>query len=271
MSLRILSYNIRRAGTGREELLAAVIRAANVDLAVLQEATRPAVVARLATMTGLEAYAAIAGRSLAFISRIPIAHHRWVRPRFSQHAFLEIIPRELDVHVIGVHLSAVHAAWTERRRVRELRSLLADLTRSQLGPHVVIGDFNTIAPDEQLDVSRLPRRLRLLVWLSGGRIRWQTIAIMLGAGYADSFRGVHAGEAGPTFPTWDPHIRLDYAFVPKQDVERVTRCDVVTHGSVVRSASDHFPLRLEFAIDSLNVFSGVPEEHRPEAEPLRVR
>jgi endonuclease/exonuclease/phosphatase family metal-dependent hydrolase len=234
---------------GREELIAGVIRQADVDLVVLQEATRPHVVSRLAALTGLESHAASAGRSLAYLSRVQIEHHRWVRPRFSQHAFLEVVPRDIDFHIIGVHLSAVHTAWTERRRVRELRSLLADLITSQTGPHVVMGDFNTIAPDEKLDVARLPRRLRLLVYLSGGRIRWQTIAMMLGAGYTDSFRTIHAAEAGSTFPTWDPHIRLDYAFVPKDDVSLIARCEVVTDGAAARAASDHFPLRLELTID----------------------
>ena len=220
-------------------------------------------VARLADLTGLESHAASAGRSLAYLSRVPISRHRWVRPRFSQHAFLEVVPRQVDVRIIGVHLSAVHAAWTERRRVRELRSLLADLITSQTGPHVVIGDFNTIAPDEELDVAKLPRRLRLLVYLSGGRIRWQTIAIMLGAGYTDGYRTIHAADAGPTFPTWDPHIRLDYVFVPKDDVGRIARCEVVTDGVDARAASDHFPLRLELSVDA-----GVLEQ-KPSGTELR--
>ena len=77
--------------------------------------------------------------------------------------------------MFGVHLSALHAAWTERRRVFELRSLLRSVERHQHGFHVLAGDFNTLAPTENLDVARLPARLRPFVWLSGGRIRWRTI------------------------------------------------------------------------------------------------
>jgi endonuclease/exonuclease/phosphatase family metal-dependent hydrolase len=249
MLLRILSYNIRRGGSGREDALASVIRDADVDLVVLQEATSRNVVARLATLVGFDEYAASPGRSLAFLSRVAVERHQWVRPRFSQHAFLEIVPSGLNVRIIGVHLSAVHAAWTERRRVHELRGLLAELAQGQTGPHLVIGDFNTIAPDEHLDLARLPRRLRLLVWLSGGRIRWQTIAIMLGAGYSDAFRTIHEGDAGATFPTWDPHIRLDYAFVPRPHTSHLIDCHVVAEGATVRLASDHFPLRIELSID----------------------
>jgi len=35
----------------------------------------------------------------------------------------------------------------------------------QHGFHVLAGDFNTLAPGEQLEVGRLPRRLRPFVWL----------------------------------------------------------------------------------------------------------
>jgi len=245
--LRILSYNIQRGGVGRERHLADVINQQAPDVVVLQEATRPDVVERLAHATGMTTFGASRGRSLGFLSRVPIARHLWVRPLWSQHAFLEIVPKDMDGRIFGVHLSAVHAAWTEARRVRELRSLLTAIREHDRSHHVLIGDFNTIAPDERLDVSQLPRRLRLLVWLSGGRIRWQTIAIILGAGYIDGFRQLHEGDPGLTFPTWGPHVRLDYVFLPKPFASRLGACQVVTEGASLQLASDHFPLRAEIA------------------------
>lgn len=244
----LLSYNIARGGVGREAQLAAVINEQSPDVVVLQEATRPDIVARLARATNMIASGSTRGRSLGFLSRVPIAKHRWVRPRWSQHAFLEIVPEGMELHIIGVHLSAVHSAWTEARRVRELRSLLAAIEHTGESHHVLVGDFNTLAPDERLDVARLPGRLRLLVWLSGGRIRWQTIAIMLGAGYVDGFRRLHEGDPGLTFPTWDPQVRLDYVFVPHTFASRLRACEVVTDGVNARRASDHFPLRAELAV-----------------------
>jgi exodeoxyribonuclease III len=246
VKLTVLSYNIKRGGVGRVESLASVINRQSPDLVVLQEATRPDLVRQLADLTGMSTAIASRGRSVACISRVAIESHRYARPRFSQHAFLEIVPRGTDVRVFGVHLSAVHAAWTERRRVRELRSMLATLDRYGDSFRVVIGDFNTLAPNEALDFARLPFRLRVLVWLSGGRIRWQTIAIMLGADYIDAFRACDAADSGYTFPTWDPHVRLDYAFVPKAYADRLTSCRVVGDGADVQRASDHFPLRIEF-------------------------
>jgi exodeoxyribonuclease-3 len=247
-TLRILSYNILRGGVGRERQLAAVINEHSPDVVLCQEATRPEVIERVAELASMPTCGAMRGRSLAFMSRVPIAEHRWIRPRWSQHAFLELVPRDGDVRIFGVHLSAVHAAWTEARRVRELRSLLAAIKQHDTTHHVLVGDFNTLAPDERLDVARLPLRLRALVWLSGGRIRWQTIAIMLGADYVDGFRRLHTTDVGFTFPTWDPHVRLDYVFVPRSFAERLQVCEVVSTPSVVRLASDHHPVLAEIQV-----------------------
>ena len=48
MALRVLSYNICRGGSGKDEELSAVIAAARPDIVVFQEATVPAVVEGLA-------------------------------------------------------------------------------------------------------------------------------------------------------------------------------------------------------------------------------
>lgn len=238
--MRLLTYNIQHGGRGRERAIAAMIRAAEPDLVLLQEARFPEEVNRIADLAGLSQFGARRGESLAFMSRTPVAHAQWHKPRVSRHAFLEVVPEGTSWRVFGVHLSAVHAAWTEQRRVFELRALLRSIAAHQ-GPHVLAGDFNTLAPGEVLDPWKLPARLRALVWLSGGRVRWKTIQAVLDAGYLDSFRHVHPDVVGSTFPTWDPHIRLDYLFVPAAYVERVQDCRVVV-GAEARDASDHFPL-----------------------------
>ena len=92
MTLRLLSHNIRRGGAGREQPLAAVIRAVAPDIVVLEEATRPEVVECLARETGMQQWSARAGKSLAFMSRQPVTHFAAHRPAISRHAFLEIVP-----------------------------------------------------------------------------------------------------------------------------------------------------------------------------------
>lgn len=239
--MRLLSYNIKHGGRGREAALADVIDDAAPDLVVLQEARDPAVVHRIAERLGFAQCGARAGHSLGFMSRQPVRHVEWHRPRVSRHAFLEIVPADGAWRVFGVHLSAVHAAWTEQRRVFELRALLAAIARYQDGPHVLTGDFNTLAPGELFDPRKLPGRLRALVWLSGGRVRWRTIQLILDAGYRDAYRHLHPDLVGSTFPTWDPHIRLDYAFVRDAHLASIAQCEVLTPGRA-RDASDHFPL-----------------------------
>lgn len=244
-TLKILSYNIKLGGVGREEPIASVINVDAPDIVILQEATRPHSVRRIAELTRMPTVICEPGRSVACITRLAVKSHRYVRPLFSQHAFLEIVPNDIEMRFFGVHLSAVHAAWTERRRVRELRSMLAAIRDAADTFHIIAGDFNTLAPNEALDVTRLPYRLRVLVWLSGGRIRWQTIAIMLGANYIDSFRTLESTDPGYTFPTWEPHVRLDYAFLPKPNSDRLISCQVAAEAPEVKRASDHFPLRVE--------------------------
>ena len=221
-----------------------MIAAARPDIVVFQEATVPAVVERLAQRTGMAQWAATRGESLGFMSREKVRHYEWHHPRFSRHAFLEIEPEAGNMRIFGVHLSALYSAWTERHRVIELRALLAAIAQHQHGFHVLTGDFNTLAPGDLLDFRKLPHRLRALVWLSGGRIRWRTIQIVLDAGYVDAYRALNGAEVGHTFPTWAPHVRLDYMFVPSGFAGRVSACEIVNHPSAP-AASDHFPLLAE--------------------------
>jgi exodeoxyribonuclease-3 len=244
VTLRLLSYNIRRGGVGRVDAVAGVIRDCAPDVVVLQEATRPDVVRALAAATGLHEFASRRGRSVAFLSRVAVAWHAWRRPLLSQHAYLEIALAGVPLQIVGVHLSAVHAAWTERRRLIELGALLRAVRARPRGFHVLAGDFNTLAPGELLDVQRLPMRLRPFVWLSGGSIRWKTVATVLAAGYADAWRHWHSAGDGSTFPARNPHLRLDYMFAPEGEVGRIRRCDVVAPAGAAH-ASDHLPLLAE--------------------------
>ena len=245
--MRLLSYNIRYGGAGREDAISGIIARCRPDLVVVQEATDPAVMARLAAKTGMAEWRSYARQSLGFLSRVPVADAAWHKPRFSRHAFVEIVPAGRRVRIFGVHLSAVHAAWTERRRLFEIRALLRAIARHQDGFHVLAGDFNTLAPGETLDVRRLPLRLRPFVWMSGGRIKWRTVQLVLDSGYVDVYRIQHALAPGRTFPSWDPHLRLDYLFTPRDYAERIERCDVVDDADAP-VASDHLPIVVDFRV-----------------------
>ena len=243
MNLRVLSYNIFRGGIGREAPLATVIQSADADVVILQEAYRPHVVKQLADACGMKHWASSAGHSVAFLSRVEVAGHVWRRVRWAKRAYLEVVTAG-GMCIYGVHLSAVHSNLTEQRRAYEVRALLRSVERHQHGMHLVTGDFNTLAPGERLDMNKLPPRLRALAWVTGKSIRWITIRMMLEAGYVDGYRKFH-GDDGHTFTTMDPHVRLDYAFLPEPSKGSLMRCEVVRDVAAVKQASDHFPLLSE--------------------------
>ncbi|MGA9771591.1 MAG: endonuclease/exonuclease/phosphatase family protein [Blastocatellia bacterium] len=242
MILKLLSYNIRFGGLKRETQLAEVIRAIAPDLVVFQEATAPGVIENLAEATGLHFWAARPAHSIGYISRIEIAHHEWHHPAGAKHSFLEIVPTGSEFRIFGLHLSAMFSKWSERRRAREIRALLSSIKRHQTGFHVLVGDFNTLAPGELLDTRRMPAWIRAMIWISGREIQRETIQVMLDAEYADGYRFLHPEDKGYTFPIWDPHLRLDYLFVPARYTDHLKDCQVITGLPAVKTASDHFPL-----------------------------
>ena len=243
MILKLLSYNIRFGGLRREARLAEVINAAKPDLVVFQEAIAPSVIETLAKVTQMPVWGAIKNRSSGFISRVDIAHYKWHFPEGSKHSFLEIVPAGTNARIFGLHLSARFSKWDERKRAREIRALLQAVAAHQKGVHLLVGDFNTLAPGELLDVQRMPAWIRALVWLSGRDIQRETIQVLIDAGYVDGFRLLHT-ERGYTFPVWDPHLRLDYVFLPQHSASRIKSCEVIANSNTL-TASDHFPLLAE--------------------------
>ena len=248
MTFRLLTYNILNGGVGRTDAIAAVINACAPDLVLLQEATVPSTVERLAEATGMADWRTFKRQSLGYMSRRPVVFCQWIRPRISRHAFIEIVPEGEQLIVFGVHLSAVLAAWTEQRRTLEFRALMRSVAYHEDRFHVLAGDFNTIAPSDKLEIRTLPLYLRQLIWLSGGAVRWRAIQTVLDAGYADAFRMLHPDDAGFTLPTANPQVRLDYVFAPRSHAARVLACEVVRHPAAV-GASDHFPVMADLQIN----------------------
>jgi len=244
-TLRLLSYNIRFGGRGRETRIAAVITQAKPDLVVLQEATDTRVVERLSELTEMPHWAAKRRHSTAFLSRSAVDQHEWRYHRALQRAVLEIDVE--GVRVFGVHLRATHSNYNERGRMREVRAILELVQSAGDGFHVLTGDFNTLAPGEPLNMKKLPMRYKVLAFMLGGRITFRAIQLMHDAGYVDAYRQLHS-DPGFTFPAWDPHVRLDYLFTPERFADRIKSCDVMTDISEPAKATDHLPLLAEIAL-----------------------
>ena len=138
-------------------------------------------------------------------------------------ALAPCVPRDhpaegADVTVVGVHLSAVHSAWTERRRGLELRALLADPASararlSRAGRRLQHARAGRDARPPQAAAAAAALRL--------AERRPDPLADDPGRPRRRLRRRVPpspSAEPGYTFPTWDPHLRLDYLFVPAGDI-----------------------------------------------------
>ena len=244
MILKLLTYNIRYGGVGRESLISEVIRSAAPDIVIFQEAIVPHIITRISQEAGMRFHVSRKNLSVACCSRVNIRHHEWFYPRGSKHPYLEICPDGVEGRIFGVHLRAMFSNWGERRRKQEIQSLLNSVKEHQHGFHLVAGDFNTLAPNELLDLKKMPRWIRTIMWLSGRDLQRETIQLMLDSGYADGFRSLNGDEKGYTLPTYDPQLRLDYVFVAASELFRLSKCWVITQPPAP-SASDHFPLLCE--------------------------
>src|SRR5215213_8528677 len=91
MTFRLLTYNILQGGGGRTDLIAKVINACAPDLMLLQEATNPANVERLAAAIGMSDWRSFKCKVLGLIRRKKIAFTQWIRPRISRPAFIEVV------------------------------------------------------------------------------------------------------------------------------------------------------------------------------------
>jgi exodeoxyribonuclease-3 len=245
MTLKLLSYNIHFGGRKKQSQIAEVINAIAPDIVVFQEAIAPDVIEYLSSQCAMPFCAARHRHSIGFISRIEVAHYEWHYPPGSKHSFLEIQLNGSQARIFGLHLSARFSKWSERQRHQEIRALLEGIKQHQHGFHVIVGDFNTLAPGEVFNLTLMPLWIRALLWLSGRDIRRDTIQTMLDAGYLDGFRTLYPKDKGYTFPVWQPHVRLDYLFLPSRYLPQLKSCEVVRDLPSVKNASDHFPLLIQ--------------------------
>lgn len=72
----------------------------------------------------------------------------------------------------------------------------------------------------------------------------------------DAFRTKHPKEPGFTFPTWDPHVRLDYLFLPVRYTPQLVSCAIMDVPGA-RDASDHLPLLSVLDVAEAGLASGL--------------
>ena len=159
---RLLTYNILTGGTGRLDQLATMIGATDADVVGVVEATNPAVIEKLAKRLGMDFR--LSGQAtherdwqVGVMSRLPIVGVQvHTRPGiFTRKYLLEVALEEADgklLTVFVIHLRATFSQRAESNRIRlgEMQELLQIMARRRGTPHLLMGDFNAIAPGERL-------------------------------------------------------------------------------------------------------------------------
>lgn len=246
MLMKILTYNILYSGRdGRLPHLAEVIRSTDADIVMLDEASKSEAVAELAQRADYP-YFGCQGHSTAYLSRVPVIAD-WLPQTFGRSAFLRLILRDHTLHLYGVHLLPSLLFFAEWLRQGELNALRGYLPADV--PHAILGDFNTIAPNDPMVQSEFPLQMQVIMRINGGEARRSAIAGLLKSGYTDAFRHLYPDEPGYTMPTQllapIPNTRLDYAFLSKQLLPQLVDCQALRHPAAIHQASDHFPVLLE--------------------------
>ncbi len=166
--IRVFSYNILAGGIRRVAPLAKMLQSRNVDLVGLVEAVDEQVVAELAERLGMEYRLSgrLKGQQVeqgALLSRFPIratrAYHTSV---LTKQPLLEVRVEEPDGQPLTVFVAHLTASFSKgwaanQKRRREIAEILRLMAPSQGTDHLLMGDFNSIAPGERVKGSRFLR------------------------------------------------------------------------------------------------------------------
>src|SRR6266571_2179259 len=166
--LRILSYNILFGGSGRVNQLTKMIQSAQPDVVGLIEAADARVIEELAERLEMHYCANPAGeyprgQRLAVLSRLPIVYSELhARPGILREPLLEVGVEEAggtQFTVFVTHLwAAFNQGWAGNHiQQREVKEILRIAATKQGTPHLLMGDFNTLAPGDAFKGSLLLR------------------------------------------------------------------------------------------------------------------
>ena len=166
--VRVLSYNILIGGTHRVDPLTKIIEACNPDIVGLVEAIDEQVVQELANNLGMQYR--LSGRAQdkegwqgAVLSRLPIIYTRThVSTIITKQPLLEVCVEGHDGLPLIVFITHLTAAFSKlwianHKRRLEVREILSIMRQKRGTKHILMGDFNSIAPREQLQGSSFLR------------------------------------------------------------------------------------------------------------------
>jgi endonuclease/exonuclease/phosphatase family metal-dependent hydrolase len=143
------------------------------------------------------------------------------------------------LRLVATHLGSRHDRYQPVEEIPVILDLLRPLGSQ---PHLLVGDFNALAPGDPVGVP--PHGVEKRGEAVDG-VRRPAIQMILEAGYIDCYRTFHLHSPGYTYASDHPWLRLDYIFASPSMAARLHACDVV-QGTSAKRASDHFAIWAEF-------------------------
>ena len=166
-------YSMRENGAPRTRQLLSILRSAHPDIVGLIEATRPQaahkplVIEELAEELGMQLIRGGHSRHVddyqtALLTRLPVVYTRPHSHPDLRRALLEVCVQDANGQQFALFVTHLSAAFNQGRagggiRQREVRAILHLLNsfRTQNIPHVLMGDFNSLAPGDRFQASKL--------------------------------------------------------------------------------------------------------------------
>lgn len=252
--MRLLSYNILDGGEGRADPLAEVVLAQRADIVAVVEADDAAVQRRIASRLNMDFVAGESKKHMAAIysgwriveSINHAALHRSLVGSCLEAKVIDPNGREWEIGV--VHMPAGATEADESVRERELSTVLEifAIHRREKRRHLLVGDFNSNAPVQNIKPEQCNPRIREEWNQNGGHIPRRVVQAILNAGYVDTLDATNPAQAAQqgTFSTQFPGQRVDYIFGFGFEKSQL-RSAWIEQDRLAKYASDHFPVGVE--------------------------
>lgn len=116
--------------------------------------------------------------------------------------------------IFAAHLYPGYGVAHEQHRIEEVRSILGYMAPHRETSCLLMGDFNTVSPQDTVAVAAWPWPFRQQMTAQEEGIGREAIRTVLASGLTDCFRKMYpdSGEyPGLTLPAPRPDVRLDYS------------------------------------------------------------